>query len=194
MKFISLTIILTSLLTLCKATANADEVAFVTALVSDYKAHPKDYINFIATATSVPAEVTHLAIKAATYKDDSYTTLLSTVDVGSLEDFATNLPWYSSRLADAANNNDDDKSSSKKTSSSSKSKTNVNGGAKSDNSKTTSAPDSSKSTFSTEITSTSSFDQKSYEDSTKSTPTGAAMSVAYVNMGAILGAIALVLM
>lgn len=74
--------------------ANEGDVAFLTALVTDFKANPKSYIDFLATANP-PAELTLLAFQVQTYTDDSYTTLLddSNVDVGELKSFALKLPW-----------------------------------------------------------------------------------------------------
>lgn len=83
--------------------ANLDDVAFLTALVSDYDDHKKDYIAFFQTARSVPGELTKLAIEVVTYTDDLYTTLLddSSIDVSSLKNYATNFPWYSRLQAEA---------------------------------------------------------------------------------------------
>ncbi|ABN68462.2 predicted protein [Scheffersomyces stipitis CBS 6054] len=75
--------------------ADASDVSFLTAFVGDFKAHPKDYLNFLQTA-SFPPEVTSLAAQVGTYTDQSYTTLLDdpNVNVSELKDFATELPWY----------------------------------------------------------------------------------------------------
>lgn len=76
--------------------ADESEVNFLTALVSDYNDNKKEYVDFIRTATDVPAGLTSLAVAVATYTDDSYTTLLdnSAINVESLMSFATELPWY----------------------------------------------------------------------------------------------------
>lgn len=77
--------------------ADASEAAFLTAFVSDFNENKKSYIGFLATAKDVPSVVTKLAQEISTYTDDSYTTLLdqSGLDINSLQDYATNLPWYS---------------------------------------------------------------------------------------------------
>lgn len=185
MKSFTLATVAAGLLAVAHAVDQSD-IAFVTALVSDYKANPKQYINFIQTAENVPAEVTHLAIQAATYTDDSYTTLLNTLDVTSLENYASSaLPWYS-RIASAAAAGDDSGSSAA---------TSTSG---SSTSKTTSAPDSSStlatSTKSSSESENSELSESLYDDSTKSTPTGAAVPGSSINIGAILGAAALVLL
>lgn len=77
--------------------ADTSEAAFLTAFVSDFNENKKSYIGFLATAKDVPSVVTKLAQEISTYTDDSYTTLLdqSGLDFNSLQDYATNLPWYS---------------------------------------------------------------------------------------------------
>lgn len=77
--------------------AESGQVAFLTALVGDFKLHKGDYLKFAQTASDVPEALTSLVKQVATYKDDSYTTLLNDnkIDVSSLSGFATNLPWYS---------------------------------------------------------------------------------------------------
>lgn len=82
------------------ATAD-DDVAFLTKFVSDVKANPRDYLNFLQTATGVPPGITQLAMQVRTYRDDSYTTLVNSKQLGLIESFATGLPWYSLRLAGA---------------------------------------------------------------------------------------------
>ncbi|CUM64400.1 uncharacterized protein PRCAT00002003001 [Priceomyces carsonii] len=73
--------------------ADSSDIAFITKLVSDAKAHAKDYLGYVQTASSVPAEFTSLAKEVMTYKDDSYTTLISDINVNQLESFASKLPW-----------------------------------------------------------------------------------------------------
>ncbi|CAK7892065.1 repressed By RIM101 protein 2 [[Candida] anglica] len=87
------------------AAANAQEVAFFTALVGDYQANKLQYIQYIATANDVPGAVSSLAMQVRTYSadDTSYTTLLNdgNIDIPALESFATNVPWYSRIVSDA---------------------------------------------------------------------------------------------
>lgn len=187
MKSFTLATLTASLLAVVQAVDQSD-IAFVTALVSDYKSNPKEYINFIQTAQDVPAQVTHLAIKAATYTDDSYTTLLETMDVSSLEAYAsTALPWYS-RIVSAAEQGEESGSSAATPTSS-----------QSSSSRTTSAPNSS-STLSTSTRASNSEAEASelseslYDDSTKSTPTGGAVPGSSIHVGAVLGAAALILL
>ncbi|PSK35826.1 hypothetical protein C7M61_004308 [Candidozyma pseudohaemuli] len=94
MKFASLASVLALAASGVKA-ANSEDAEFLTKLVSDYDAHKTQYLAFARTA-SAPAELTELATKVATYKDDSYTTLLDNTDydISALKDFATELPWY----------------------------------------------------------------------------------------------------
>lgn len=95
MKFASLASVLALAASGVKA-ANSDDVEFLTKLVSDYDSHKTQYLAFARTA-SAPSELTELATQVATYKDDSYTTLLdnSEYDISALKNFATELPWYS---------------------------------------------------------------------------------------------------
>jgi hypothetical protein len=92
--------------------ANSDQVAFLTALVEDFKDHKGDYLKFYQTASDVPGVLTSLVKQVGTYKDDSYTTLLddSALNVGSLSSYATNLPWYT-RIASEAGISDADSGS-----------------------------------------------------------------------------------
>ncbi|ODQ60944.1 hypothetical protein WICANDRAFT_19726, partial [Wickerhamomyces anomalus NRRL Y-366-8] len=78
-----------------------DEVAAVTALYGDINGHLSDYLNYIQQGNALPDGLLNLYQEAQTYTDDSYTTLLSTVDFNAVEGFVTGLPWYSSRLAGA---------------------------------------------------------------------------------------------
>jgi len=85
-----------------KSIAESD-VQFFTALVSDLKANPASYVNFMGTAKDVPQAITKYAKSLQTYTDDSYTTLLenSDVNISTLRAFASELPWYS-KIAEAA--------------------------------------------------------------------------------------------
>ena len=76
------------------AAADAADVEFLTALVTDFKALPRSYFDFLATANP-PPELTSLALQVQTYTDDLYTTLLdaNNVNVGELRSFASKLPW-----------------------------------------------------------------------------------------------------
>lgn len=118
MKFSTVATI-TGLLATGAAAAESDQVAFLTALVGDFKDHKGDYLKFYQTASDVPAILTSLVKQVGTYKDDSYTTLLdnSDINVASLSSYATNLPWYSRIEADAGIT-DDSKSKTKDSSSS----------------------------------------------------------------------------
>lgn len=72
---------------------------FLTKLVLDIKANPKDYLNYVQTATaSIPDDLTPLALQVRTYTDDSYTTLVDSGEKSQLLAFMTGLPWYSSRI------------------------------------------------------------------------------------------------
>lgn len=80
-----------------ETTAGNAQAQFLTVLVGDFKSNGRQYVDYIRTAASVPPEVTLLAMQVATYTDDSYTTMLtdSNINIGTLEAFATRLPWYS---------------------------------------------------------------------------------------------------
>lgn len=103
--------------------ADSDDVEFLTNLVNDYKSNTAEYASFLRTASSIPGALTSLALQVATYTDDSYTTLLEDddIDVDSLEDFATELPWYSRIAHDDSDDSDDESSSSSGSSGSSSS-------------------------------------------------------------------------
>lgn len=97
MKFSSVASVVALAASGAKAAANSEEVDFLTKLVSDYDDNKKQYLNFAKTATDMPKDLTKLALAVNTYKDDSYTTLLedSDIDVSSLMNYASELPWYS---------------------------------------------------------------------------------------------------
>lgn len=83
------------------ASASADDI--LTRLVLDFKANPKDYLNYINTATaSIPEDLTSLALQVRTYTDDSYTTLLDSKQIGQVLSFISDLPWHT-RLEDSEN-------------------------------------------------------------------------------------------
>ena len=105
--------------------ANSEQVAFLTALVEDFKDHKGDYLKFYQTASDVPGVLTSLVKQVGTYKDDSYTTLLddSAINVGSLSSFDTNLPWYTRIASEVGISDADSGSKSSKAESSSASKT-----------------------------------------------------------------------
>lgn len=100
MKFLTV-LSLSAILSAATAT-NLEDVQFLTALVGDFDEHRGEYILFLKTASSVPHQLTSLAMKVVTYTDDAYTTLLdnSNLDITQLKSFATELPWYA-RIAEA---------------------------------------------------------------------------------------------
>lgn len=110
--------------------ADSDDVEFLTNLVNDYKSHTGEYASFLRTAKSIPDALTSLAVEVATYTDDSYTTMLDddNIDVDSLEDFATELPWYS-RLKDDEDDSDDESTASTGSQSSTKSSSESSSGS-----------------------------------------------------------------
>ncbi|KAK6459017.1 Seripauperin and TIP1 family-domain-containing protein [Scheffersomyces xylosifermentans] len=157
--------------------ADASDVAFLTALVNDLNSHKKDYINYIQTAKNIPAEVSTLAIKVVTYTDDSYTTMLDdpNIDVSSLENFATNLPWYTRVLAEAHVAPTGDAAS---------------GSA----AKTTSAPGSASETAESKATSKTSASTSASSTSAKSSTSADSGSIKYPPAGALLGLAAIALL
>lgn len=88
--------------------ADQSDVQFLTALVGDYQDHRTDYIKFFGTADDVPGVLSTLATQVLTYTDTSYTTLLDNNDlnIGQLESYATNIPWYT-RIEAAAGGSGD---------------------------------------------------------------------------------------
>ncbi|KAI5958935.1 TIR3 [Candida theae] len=80
----------------CAIAADQSDVQFLTALVGDYQDHKTDYIRFFGTANDVPGALSTLATQVLTYTDTSYTTLLDNnqLNIGQLESYASNIPWY----------------------------------------------------------------------------------------------------
>ncbi|KAI5967493.1 TIR3 [Candida margitis] len=97
--------LITTLATIISTAFAADQsdVQFLTALVGDYQEHRTDYIKFFGTADDVPGVLSTLATQVLTYTDTSYTTLLdnNNLNIGELESYATNIPWYT-RIESAA--------------------------------------------------------------------------------------------
>ncbi|CAH2350338.1 repressed By RIM101 protein 2 [[Candida] railenensis] len=184
---LSYTLLVATLAASVKA-ANSEDVAFLTALVSDYKGHGSDYLNFFGTASDVPGALSSLAQQVRTYKDDSYTTLLdnSDINIGELESYATNLPWYT-RVASAAGITGDLAAGETGSGSGSASATGSGSGSGSG-----SAAASVTSAVSSATADSSS--SASASSSAGSTSSGGAVSAAYAPLGVVLGAAAVALM
>lgn len=184
---LSLTLLAATLAATVKA-AESQEIAFLTALVSDYKGHGGDYLNFFGTASDVPGALSSLAMQVRTYKDDSYTTLLdnSDINIGELESYATNLPWYT-RVASAAGITGDlvaaETGAGSGSASGSASATGSGSGSGSSAASITSAGSSA--------TAASSSASASHSGSSSS---GGAGSAVYAPLGVVLGAAAVALM
>ena len=73
---------------------DAEEQQFVTNLVGDIKSHRGDYIAYYITG-SIPPNILSLANEAKTYSGSDFGSLLqeNSVDISSLEAFASHLPW-----------------------------------------------------------------------------------------------------
>lgn len=93
--------------------ADSQDVEFLTNLVQDYNQNTGPYGSFLATASDVPSELTHLASLVGTYTDDSYTTMLDDdqIEIEPLESFASELPWHQ-RLQDGGSGSGNGSSSS----------------------------------------------------------------------------------
>ncbi|KAG7192718.1 uncharacterized protein KQ657_001501 [Scheffersomyces spartinae] len=193
--------------------ADAQQVDFLTALVSDLASHRGSYLQFVATFTeSVPAAVTELALNVQTYTDNAYTTLLEdTSVVEQISKFATALPWYSSLAAqaaaaasatgsasgsEAASSTESSSSASAADSASSAASSSAKSSessAKSSESSAKSSASSAKSSASSAKSSASSA-ASSASSASSSSSTGAAGSVYVAPVGAMLGAVAVALL
>lgn len=80
------------------STIVAQEAAALTGLYGDISGHISEYLSYVQDGNSLPNGLLNLYQEVQTYTDDSYTTLLSSVDFGQISSFVTGLPWYSSRL------------------------------------------------------------------------------------------------
>lgn len=70
----------------------------VIVIKEDIKANAEQYSSFIQANSAELAPLISLYKEAETYTDDSYTTLLDDQELTSIIDFATALPWFSSRI------------------------------------------------------------------------------------------------
>ncbi|EAZ63620.2 hypothetical protein PICST_28797 [Scheffersomyces stipitis CBS 6054] len=80
---------------------DSSEDTFLTKLAEDAALYPEQYAQFFRTATvSAPSALEDFAKDVATFTDESFTTLsaVQNLDVSAIESFATNFPWFSSRL------------------------------------------------------------------------------------------------
>jgi hypothetical protein len=79
------------------ATVSAENI--LVALNSDIGSNVQQYLSFVQANTGANvAPLLSLYQQAQTYTDNSYTTLVNEQELASISAFATNLPWYSSRL------------------------------------------------------------------------------------------------
>ncbi|OWB74261.1 hypothetical protein B5S31_g4047 [[Candida] boidinii] len=78
----------------------ADQADYLTAYYEDINNNINDYLSYVAANPTVPGVQELLALyqNIRTYTDDSYTTLANPGLYTTLSDFATGLPWYSTRL------------------------------------------------------------------------------------------------
>lgn len=119
-----LTLLITFILAQIVQAADSSDVAFFTRLVNDAQNHQQDYVKYMKTATEdVPSDFTSIAKEIQTYRDDSYTTLIDAdhINMNQLESFASQLPWYSKRLAGGGGGSNSKGSSTSKGQSSSES-------------------------------------------------------------------------
>lgn len=144
--------------------ADQSDVQFLTALVGDYQDHRTDYIKFFGTADDVPGVLSTLATQVLTYTDTSYTTLLDNNDlnIGQLESYATNIPWYT-RIEAAAGGSGGSGGSSGSSSSGDES----NDSSSQSNGSTASSTSVSEDTGEPSVASTTSYDPQNTVDSSK---------------------------
>ncbi|CAD1808421.1 Seripauperin and TIP1 family protein [Candida parapsilosis] len=164
---LSLTL-LTSLAAVMSSVRAADQsdVQFLTALVGDYQDHKTEYIRFFGTANDVPGALSTLATQVLTYTDTSYTTLLddNNLDIGQLESYATNIPWYT-RIEAAAGGSGGSGDSGDSTTSGGGD--NNNDSTSQSNESTTSNTSASEDTGEPSVASTTSYDPQNTVDSSK---------------------------
>ncbi|GAV30305.1 hypothetical protein PMKS-003815 [Pichia membranifaciens] len=80
------------------ASTQAEEL--LVALNSDIQSNVNQYLSFVQEHTTANVgPLLSLYQQAQTYTDDSYTTLVDSSELASISSFATQLPWYSSRIA-----------------------------------------------------------------------------------------------
>lgn len=166
------------------AAVDQSQVDFLTALVGDYNSHKREYLNYFQTAKDVPTALSHLAVQVRTYTDDSYTTLLAdlSIDVPSLQSYATQLPWYSRVAAEVGGGSVASAPASE-----------TGSGSSAASSETGSAAISSN-TGSASVTSGSSLSSTAASSTSAASTSKAGLPMSYAPLGAVLGALGVALL
>ncbi|ODQ45060.1 hypothetical protein PICMEDRAFT_165299 [Pichia membranifaciens NRRL Y-2026] len=88
------------LISVAALVASTQAEDLLVALNSDIQSNPNQYLSFVQEHTTANVgPLLSLYQQAQTYTDDSYTTLVDSSELASISSFATELPWYSSRIA-----------------------------------------------------------------------------------------------
>lgn len=114
-----------------QAALDSSQLEFLTRFVNDARSHTKEYLSYVQTAdANIPKDFESLAKQIYATTGNGYTSEFDSAKVKTLESFATEMPWYDSRIAGSGSGSDSSESGSgSSASSSSSSSASATGGA-----------------------------------------------------------------
>lgn len=105
-----------------QAALDSSQLEFLTRFVNDARSHTKEYLSYVQTAdANIPKDFESLAKQIYATTGDGYTSEFDSAKVKTLESFATEMPWYNSRIAGSGSGSDSSESGSDSSASSSSS-------------------------------------------------------------------------
>lgn len=105
-----------------QAALDSSQLEFLTRFVNDARSHTKEYLSYVQTAdANIPKDFESLAKQIYATTGDGYTSEFDSAKVKTLESFATEMPWYNSRIAGSGSGSDSSESGSGSSGSSSSS-------------------------------------------------------------------------
>lgn len=105
-----------------QAALDSSQLEFLTRFVNDARSHTKEYLSYVQTAdANIPKDFESLAKQIYATTGNGYTSEFDSAKVKTLESFATEMPWYDSRIAGSGSGSDSSESGSGSSASSSSS-------------------------------------------------------------------------
>lgn len=105
-----------------QAALDSSQLEFLTRFVNDARSHTKEYLSYVQTAdANIPKDFESLAKQIYATTGNGYTSEFDSAKVKTLESFATEMPWYNSRIAGSGSGSDSSESGSDSSASSSSS-------------------------------------------------------------------------
>lgn len=96
-----------------QAALDSSQLEFLTRFVNDARSHTKEYLSYVQTADAdIPKDFESLAKQIYATTGNGYTSEFDSAKVKTLESFATEMPWYESRIAGSGSGSGSDSSES----------------------------------------------------------------------------------